>query len=143
MGTLLRGATNLSLFVRKPMLKVRRLGSTSLAIAMVRRVLISNINSFLLTSALTGIKRNTHNLTPETRKKNRRSRRCECPMHCAANKTTSDLWELTVRNGEHNHGPYEPPPKKKKGTQRQEDYELNAMLIEDVQISFHLHPASL
>lgn len=62
----------------------------------------------------TGTKRNTHNLTDETRKKNRRSRRCECPMYCVASKSTSDLWELTVRNGEHNHEPYEPPASKSK-----------------------------
>jgi hypothetical protein len=64
-----------------------------------------------------GVKRNTHNLTPETRKKNRRSRRCECPMFATAVKSTSDLWELVVKNPGHNHGPYEPPPKKKKGEQ--------------------------
>lgn len=64
---------------------------------------------------LVGTKRNTHNLTPETRKKNRRSRRCECPMYCVAVKQQNDLWELNTRNHEHNHGPYEPPQAKKKG----------------------------
>lgn len=62
-----------------------------------------------------GTKRNTHNLTPETRKKNRRSRRCECPMYCVALKQQNDLWELQTRNSEHNHGPLEPPQPKKKG----------------------------
>lgn len=63
----------------------------------------------------TGTKRNTHNLTPETRKKNRRSRRCECPMYCVATKGANDLWELQTRQSEHNHGPYEAPLPKKKG----------------------------
>jgi len=62
-----------------------------------------------------GVKRNTHNLTPETRKKNRRSRRCECPMYALAIKTTTDLWELVVKNPSHNHGPYEAPPKRRRG----------------------------
>lgn len=62
-----------------------------------------------------GTKRNTHNLTEETRKKNRRSRRCECPMYCVASKNAGGLWELSVRHSEHNHEPYEPPVKKKKG----------------------------
>ncbi|KAL9051242.1 MAG: hypothetical protein Q9162_006131 [Coniocarpon cinnabarinum] len=64
-----------------------------------------------------GTKRNTHNLTTETRKKNRRSRRCECPMYCVASKQGQGLWELTVRHGEHNHPPYEATPKKKKSDQ--------------------------
>lgn len=59
-------------------------------------------------TCITGTKRNTHNLTEETRKKNRRSRRCECPMFCVASRNPSGLWELNVRNAEHNHGPYEP-----------------------------------
>ena len=36
-------------------------------------------------------------------------------MYCVASKQTGgQLWELTVRNGEHNHPPYEQTPKKKK-----------------------------
>ncbi|KAI9721856.1 MAG: hypothetical protein M1828_004951 [Chrysothrix sp. TS-e1954] len=58
-----------------------------------------------------GIKRNTHNLTEETRKKNRRSRRCECPMYCVATKTGGGLWEFFVRNADHNHGPNQPKQK--------------------------------
>ena len=78
----------------------------------------------------TGTKRNTHNLTEETRKKNRRSRRCECPMYCVASKQTAGLWELTIRNGEHNHSPYEQTPKKRKGmcclTHRRPDANLSS-----------------
>lgn len=72
-----------------------------------------------------GTKRNTHNLTEETRKKNRRSRRCECPMFCVASKTGGGLWELSVRNPEHNHGPYEATPKRKKGVSRPKSTSLN------------------
>jgi len=36
-------------------------------------------------------------------------------MYCVASKTTPGLWELSVRHPDHNHEPYEPPVKKKKG----------------------------
>lgn len=36
-------------------------------------------------------------------------------MYCVAVKTNSNMWEMGVRHREHNHGPVEPPVKKKKG----------------------------
>lgn len=100
------------LFVQRPMLKVKRLGSSLPVIVMVRDLLNALPKFDYLTRS--GTKRNTHNLTEETRKKNRRSRRCECPMFCVASKANGGLWELSIRNSEHNHGPAEPTPKKKK-----------------------------
>lgn len=35
-------------------------------------------------------------------------------MFCVATRTASLLWELSVRNHEHNHGPYEPTTSAKK-----------------------------
>ena len=37
-------------------------------------------------------------------------------MYCVASRSANTgMWEISVRNAEHNHGPYEPTPKKKKG----------------------------
>jgi len=36
-------------------------------------------------------------------------------MYALAIKTTTDLWELVVKNPGHNHGPYETPPKRRRG----------------------------
>jgi hypothetical protein len=54
-----------------------------------------------------GSRRNTHNLTPLTRQRERGSRQDHCPFLVVGRQYAS-IWELTVRVGKHNHDPTGP-----------------------------------
>lgn len=55
----------------------------------------------------TGERRNTHHITASTRRRERGSRRNNCPFLVVGRRSTG-IWGLTVRVGHHNHGQTRP-----------------------------------
>lgn len=61
-------------------------------------------NRILLACELAGEYRNHHGVTPETRQRNRFSRKTNCPMRCMVQKKRfSQEWVLVIKCVEHNH----------------------------------------